>query len=96
MSTKQIVFGILAGVAAGATLGVLFAPDKGSSTRKKIVQKRDEYVDELGEKINGLIDGFSKKFETIKRQAARMSESGAAKLDELEAEVTAATNSKMR
>ena len=36
MSTGKIVVGVLAGVAVGALLGVLFAPDKGSETRKKI------------------------------------------------------------
>ena len=36
MSTGKLVVGVLAGVAVGALVGMLFAPDKGSETRKKI------------------------------------------------------------
>jgi gas vesicle protein len=66
----------LVGVAIGATLGILFAPDKGSSTRKKISQKRDEYADELEEKFNEFIDKISKKSETVKEEATRVAENG--------------------
>ena len=34
MKTKNTLIGILSGIAAGALLGILFAPDKGSKTRK--------------------------------------------------------------
>jgi gas vesicle protein len=37
MSSGKFFWGVLAGVAAGALLGVLLAPDKGSETRRKIV-----------------------------------------------------------
>jgi gas vesicle protein len=69
MSTGKILLGVLAGVAVGATLGILLAPDKGSETRKKITRKGDDYVGELGDKFNEFVGSFSKKFENAKSQA---------------------------
>jgi gas vesicle protein len=70
MGAGKILLGILAGVAVGATLGILFAPDKGSSTRKKISKKSDEYVKELEEKFNGFIESISQKYEEIKEEVS--------------------------
>jgi len=55
MSRGSVILGVLAGVAAGALVGILFAPDKGASTRKKIIDKGEDYVDNLKEKINGIL-----------------------------------------
>ena len=57
MSTGKVLLGILAGIAAGALVGVLFAPDKGSSTRKKITKKGEDYVESLTEKFNDFLAG---------------------------------------
>lgn len=66
MSSGKLFLGVLAGVAAGALLGILFAPDKGSVTRRKIVDTGEDYVDAMREKFNQVVDTMSEKFEKVK------------------------------
>ncbi|MDD2982297.1 MAG: YtxH domain-containing protein [Crocinitomicaceae bacterium] len=70
MNTGKAVLGVLAGVAVGAILGILIAPDKGSETRRKISQKGSDTVDDVKNKIAGLLDGISDKFEVIQDEKA--------------------------
>jgi gas vesicle protein len=63
MSSGKVLLGVLAGVAAGALLGILFAPEKGAVTRSKMVSKGEEYVDDLKEKFNEFVDQVADKFE---------------------------------
>lgn len=48
------VLAVLAGVAVGAGLGILFAPDEGKKTRKKIKKTFDESKEDLEDKIDEL------------------------------------------
>lgn len=65
MKNSKTLIGILGGVAIGATLGILFAPDKGSNTRKKIAKKSTDATDDLKEKLNGIANSFSEKYNSI-------------------------------
>ena len=88
MSTGKVLLGVLAGIAAGATLGILFAPDKGSNTRKKISRKGDEYAEELEEKFNEFVSDITKNFETMKDEAMHLSTDGKFKTEDGKVEVT--------
>jgi gas vesicle protein len=96
MNSGKVLLGVLAGIAVGATLGILFAPDKGLSTRKKISKKSDAYADELEEKFNEFIDSITKKFETVREEATQMAENVKLKAEEVESEVNTAAKKKMR
>ena len=62
MISGKVVLGALAGIAAGALIGVLLAPDKGSRSRNKIVKKGEDYLDSMKEQFNSLLDNISGKF----------------------------------
>lgn len=74
MSSGKLLLGVLAGVAAGAVLGILFAPEKGSETRKKIAKKGEDYVDGVKEKFNDLIDDLTKKMDGVQAKANEMAD----------------------
>jgi gas vesicle protein len=67
MKTAKVVLSILAGAAAGALAGILFAPAKGSKTRKKILRKGEDYYDSLKDKVDDLFEEASNKFEKVKK-----------------------------
>ncbi|MGE5520789.1 MAG: YtxH domain-containing protein [Candidatus Dadabacteria bacterium] len=48
-SSIKLIIAIAAGATIGGLLGVLFAPEKGSITRKKIVEQGKELTDDFKE-----------------------------------------------
>jgi gas vesicle protein len=87
MSSGKVILGVLAGAAIGATLGILFAPEKGSVTRKKIAKKSNGYVDDLEDKFNDFMDTVTEKYEDIKQEAINMTKKARHKMEEAEAEI---------
>jgi len=60
MKTKGLL-AFLAGAAAGAVIALLYAPDKGEDTRRKIVDKVKEGADYTSENINDLVTKLQNK-----------------------------------
>lgn len=86
MNSGKVLLGLMAGLAAGAIIGVLFAPDKGSVTRKMIYKKGDEYADELKEKFNELIESISVKCEEVLRSHMEEVDKSESKTSEIKIE----------
>jgi gas vesicle protein len=67
-TSGKILAAVAAGIAAGAVLGILFAPDKGTETRRKISEQGKKIADGVKmkfnkgkEKFNDLKEGIEKK-----------------------------------
>jgi hypothetical protein len=64
MSSSKVIIGFLAGAIVGGVLGVLLAPDKGSETRRKIIEKGNDLGDSISEfggtikdKVSQMVNG---------------------------------------
>jgi len=82
MSSGKVLLSVLAGVAVGAVLGVLFAPDKGWNTRKRIAKKGEDLAEDLREKFEEFLDSISEKVDEVKEDVADISEKSESKATE--------------
>ncbi len=87
MNAGKMILSIAVGVAAGAVIGVLLAPDKGSETRRKISERSNEYADGLKTKFNDFIESMLDKFDSVKAEAENLAHKGMNKADEIKNEV---------
>jgi gas vesicle protein len=81
MNSNKIIIGVLAGMAAGALLGVLYAPAKGSDTRKKISKTGRDLSDAVKDKYHGIRETFSGQFMSGRSKVSDNSNPGAVKAD---------------
>ncbi len=56
MANTKIVLAIIAGISIGAIAGILLAPDSGTATRKKIVDKSGDIKDAVKDSVLGFLD----------------------------------------
>ncbi len=82
-NTGKVLGAIFLGAAIGGALGVLFAPDKGTETRKKISKKGNELTGAVKEKFESIVDKFKKEVNEVQQQANDYAENGKSVLEKL-------------
>lgn len=69
MSKKRGFGKFLAGAAIGAGLGILFAPKKGSETRRELKTKLDDFLEDVKRiDVEDIKEEFDKKVDKIKEE----------------------------
>ena len=73
-STTKIIGALLLGASVGGSLGILFAPHKGSKTRKRILKKGEMLSDSIKDKYESLIEDLIIEVDILKGKAKHLVE----------------------
>ncbi len=63
MKNSHLAIGIAGSIVIGTIIGMLFAPDKGSNTRKKIIQKGNSLKNNLQNGMDNLASSIENDYE---------------------------------
>ena len=74
MKNNTLAIGILGGLARGTALGILFAPAKGSETRKKIADKSTDLKDIVVDSSGKLTNKITQTINELKRESQNLIE----------------------
>lgn len=87
MKSGKVVVGVLAGMAVGALIGIVFAPEKGSELRKDVLDKGEGFLGDLKEKFNSFLSTASDKYEGARHDAQELADKGKSKYEEAKREM---------
>jgi len=78
-SAAKILGAIIIGSAIGGILGILFAPDKGTVTRKRICTRSGDFSDDVDDRFSDFLSEIKKEVGSVKDKATELIEMGKAK-----------------
>lgn len=79
MNTNKLILGVVGGLLTGAVLGVLFAPESGKNTRKKIKDKSKELKDTMKNDFDNAIQKIEDKYQNIAQKSNELVQDGKTK-----------------
>ncbi len=82
MKFAKTLFGLAVATGVGAVLGVLFAPKKGSETRKDLAKKQKEYEKKLKNEYNKTIDKVSDEIKQADKKVSEATQAMRAEIKE--------------
>ena len=97
MSSSKVLLGFLAGAAVGSILGILYAPEHGVETRRKLLESGNDLTDSLKSKANDFVgsmkdtyqdmkDTVADTYQDAKSKTQDLADKGAAKLNTFKGE----------
>jgi gas vesicle protein len=79
MNSGKIMLGALGGFVTGAIVGMIFAPDKGSESREKIIEKGEDYLESIKDRFNMILDNISGRFDGGRMETVHAGKNGKVK-----------------
>jgi len=67
-NSGNVLLALLAGAVVGAGVGILYAPDKGTATRKNIKDKAVKVKKDISEKVSHAKEDISNTLDTKKKE----------------------------
>ncbi len=94
--SPNILAGLLTGVAAGFILGIIYAPDKGTETRKKIKTKANDLKDEATNKYFDVSDKIKNQYHMISSTVNNLGNSVKDNYDKYKDQIVSTTTEVMK
>jgi len=81
--SSRSFWAFVVGAAAGAVVGILYAPDKGENTSSKLYFQLNKYRDQLKQLINDIVDGKEVIETTAKSEGKKVVQDAKIKAEKL-------------